>query len=151
MLAGAGEQASVLRQHVAAHALGDRVYFAGPVSRDAVFGALRGFDLAVVPSREEGFGLSAAEALAAGVPTVATRVGALPDVLAEGRNGVLVDPESPVALAEGMAGMLDDAELRAHLAAAGANDVARRFGREALRRSLADLFASLGLVAEQRP
>ena len=150
VLAGAGEREAALRQQVAASALADRVHFAGPIPRDAVFAALRGFDLAVVPSREEGFGLSAAEALAAGAATVATRVGALPEVLADGRNGVLVDPDSPAALAQGMAGLLDDGGLRARLGAAGADDMARRFGRAALRQSLADLLASLGLGTEDR-
>lgn len=150
VLAGAGEEEAALRQQVAGCALTDRVHFAGLIPRDAVFSALRGFDLAVVPSREEGFGLSAAEAMAAGVATVATRVGALPEVLAEGRSGILVDPESPAALARGIVTLLDDPALRARLAATGAADMARRYGRDGLQKSLANLCAELGIEAGVR-
>lgn len=150
VLAGAGEEEAALRQQVADCALTERVLFAGLIPRDAVFSALRGFDLAVIPSREEGFGLSAAEAMAAGVATIATRVGALPEVLAEGRIGMLVDPESPAALAEGIVTLLDDPALRAKLAAAGAADMARRYGRDGLQKSLANLCAELGIEAGVR-
>ena len=150
VLAGAGEEEAALRRQVAGCALTDRVHFAGLIPRDAVFSALRGFDLAVVPSREEGFGLSAAEAMAAGVATVATHVGALPEVLAEGRSGMLVDPESPAALARGIVTLLDDPALRARLAAAGAADMARRYGRDGLQKSLANLCAELGIEAGVR-
>ncbi|WP_159077107.1 glycosyltransferase family 4 protein [Halococcoides cellulosivorans] len=56
-------------------------------------------DLFVLPSLEEGFGMTAVEALAAGTPVVGTTVGALPDLLGAGEQGLLVDPNDPDALA----------------------------------------------------
>lgn len=56
-------------------------------------------DAVVMPSRWEGFGLVAAEAMRAGRPVIATRVGALPELVIDGETGVLCDPESPEALA----------------------------------------------------
>jgi glycosyltransferase involved in cell wall biosynthesis len=74
-----------------------------------------------VPSRREGYGLVAREAMAYGRPVVATRVGGLPDVVVDGENGLLVDPRSPSALRAGLARLLSDRELRARL---GRNAVA---------------------------
>lgn len=148
VLVGGGAEDGALRAQASRLGISDRVHFAGPLPREQVFPALRGFDLAVVPSREEGFGLSAAEAMAAGIATVATNVGALPEVLAQGRIGVLVAPESPAALAQGMAALLDDPVRRATLATAAAADIARRYGRDALRRALAALCDELGVNVE---
>jgi hypothetical protein len=64
--------------------LGGSHAFCGAVPRGDVYGAIKGFDVAVVPSREEGFGLSALEAMAAGVPVVASRVDALQEVVLDG-------------------------------------------------------------------
>jgi glycosyltransferase involved in cell wall biosynthesis len=61
-----------------------------------IYGAIKGFDIAVVPSREEGFGLSALEAMAAGVPVVASRVDALQEVVLEGVTGLLVAGGRPI-------------------------------------------------------
>jgi glycosyltransferase involved in cell wall biosynthesis len=73
--------------------------------------------LVVVPSLYEGFGLPAAEAMACGTPVVATRAGALPEVLAAGGGGLLVPPGDAEALAKAIATLLDQPEARAELGA----------------------------------
>jgi glycosyltransferase involved in cell wall biosynthesis len=67
-------------------------------------------DVLAVPSRREGFGLVAAEALIAGIPVVASAVGGLPEVLEEGAAGLLVPPEDPTALARAIESVLSDGE-----------------------------------------
>ncbi len=80
--------------------ISDRVVFAGQIPATELSSAY-GFASALVqPSTAEGFGLSAAEAAAAGVPVVATRVGAVPEVIQDGTDGVLVDPGDTDALAK---------------------------------------------------
>ena len=119
MLAGgarAGRPA--LEALVASLGLGERVVFAGLVD-DADLPALYGGATAVVlPSLEEGFGLPALEAMACGAPVVASRRGALPEVVADA--GVLVDPEDESALAAALARVLGSAARARVPRAAGA-------------------------------
>jgi glycosyltransferase involved in cell wall biosynthesis len=85
-------------------------------------------EVAVVPSLYEGFSLPAIEAMACGVPLVATTGGALPEVVGQsGVTGLLVPPGDPGALAHALGMALDDAELRARLGAAGRQRVLERF------------------------
>src|SRR5207302_4325274 len=85
-------------------------------------------EVAVVPSLYEGFSLPAIEAMACGVPLVATTGGALPEVVGpDGRNALLVPPGDPGALAVAIGRALDDAELRARLALAGRAHVLDRY------------------------
>ena len=81
--------------------------------------ALRGFDLFVLPSHNEGMGRAAVEAMAAGLPVVATCVGGLPDVVVDGETGLLVPPHDPQALAEALTRLLEDPDLRGRMGLAG--------------------------------
>lgn len=90
---------------------------------------LRDWDIAVVPSRDEPFGLAAAEAMAMGLPVVATRVGGLPEIVGD-HAGVLVEPDDPEALAQAILGLARDPELRAACGEAGRSRVEHRFTLE---------------------
>jgi glycosyltransferase involved in cell wall biosynthesis len=95
----------------------DRVVFPGLID-DADLPALYGgATLVVQPSLEEGFGLPALEAMACGAPVIASRRGALPEVVAEA--GLLVDPEDERALAAALARVLGSPEERAAIARRG--------------------------------
>lgn len=76
---------------------------------------LSALDLCVVPSRWEGFGLVAVEAMACGVPVIASRVDSIPELIEDGRDGTLVPPDDPAALAQALAELLKDTETRARL------------------------------------
>jgi len=77
-------------------------------------GILSSADLFVHPSYDESLGISIAEALACGVPVVATRVGGIPELVEHMVNGILVDPD-PVSISNAILRILTDAKLREHL------------------------------------
>jgi L-malate glycosyltransferase len=91
---------------------------------------LRAFDILLVPSRHEPFGRSIVEAMAAGTPVIATRVGGPSEVIADGTSGVLLPPSSPSLWAEAVLQLLEDDRRRARLVAEAAQTVRSRFGRE---------------------
>jgi glycosyltransferase involved in cell wall biosynthesis len=79
-----------------------------------------------LPSRYEPYGLALIEAMAHGVPCVATNVQSIPEILDEGRAGVLVPPDDPAALADALLRMLVDDAAAAEMGAAGRREVERR-------------------------
>jgi glycosyltransferase involved in cell wall biosynthesis len=90
------------------------------------------FDVLAVPSRIEGFGLVAVEALLAGIPVVGSRVGGLCEVLTDGRTGLLVPVDDPTALASALRTLQDDPSLRRELAEQGSFDARQRFSVDAM-------------------
>ena len=95
-----------------------------------------------VPSRREGYGMTAREGMAWGRPVVATAVGGLPDAVADGETGLLVPPRDPAALRAAIARLLDDAELRSRLGAAARRVAAERWSPAAVGRQLAETLAA---------
>jgi glycosyltransferase involved in cell wall biosynthesis len=108
--------AESLRRRVSDDGLGDRMRFAGPRSGADFDRSYASADLLVLPSRAEAYGMVVTEALARGLPVVATDVGGVAEALGHGaggiRPGLLVPPGDPVALAAGLRTWLGDAEAR---------------------------------------
>jgi glycosyltransferase involved in cell wall biosynthesis len=94
-----------------------------------------------VPSRREGYGLAAREAMAYGRPLVATRVGGLTDL--EGSGVVLVPPRDPASLRDAIERLLGDESERRRLGAAARDAAAGRFSHEACARGLLDVYESV--------
>jgi glycosyltransferase involved in cell wall biosynthesis len=93
--------------------------------------ALANWTIFVLASRQEAFPLSTLEAMAAGVPVIATRVGGLPEQIVHLESGVLVPAGDPSAIAKWIERLHDDADLRARLAAGGRLRVQSAFTLEA--------------------
>jgi glycosyltransferase involved in cell wall biosynthesis len=122
-----------------------RIRFPGAVAPEEVPKWLQAADVVVVPSRREGLGLAAVEALACGTPVVASAVGGLPEVIREGENGLLIPPNDPAALSAALA-RLEDVDLRARLGAAGPASVAGHDIQIAAA-EMAEVWAELGVRA----
>lgn len=104
--------ADSLKARVRAAGLGDRVSFLPEVPVDRMADWYAALDVFVAPQRWEGFGLTPLEAMACGVPVVATRVGAFEELVVDGETGALVPPGEAPAIAAPVARLLDDTALR---------------------------------------
>lgn len=103
-LIGGGELENKIREKVSNMKLSEFVYFEG-IQKD-VFSFLKRADVFVFPSKWEGFGISLAEAMRTGLPSVASNVGGIPELIDDGVNGLLVDVEAE-SIAQGMLRMAD--------------------------------------------
>lgn len=128
--------------------LGNRIIFTGwrrDLSR--IYADLA---LLVVSSNNEGTPFAAIEAMASGVPVVATRVGGMPDLICDGVTGLLVSPQDAVTLADAVAALLNDAPRRHSMGTAAQADVIARFDVARLVRETESLYrqalAEAGIV-----
>jgi len=121
--------------------LGDAVEFRSGLSRDELVALLRSSEVAVVPSLFEGFCLPAVEEMACGLPLVATRAGALPEVVGpDGEAAMLVPPGDAEALAGALGRLLADPALRTRLGTAGRARVEAGLSWRATARATADWY-----------
>lgn len=105
-----------------------RVHWLG--FRNDVPGVMKALDILVVPSHYEGFGLVVVEGMAAGTAVIGTSASSIPELLEDGRHGLLVPPRDPVALAAAMTELARSPERRAALAEAGRAHASTRFSME---------------------
>jgi len=127
--------------------IADRVVFTG--FRDDVPELVSTFDLFVLASVYEPFGLVLAEAMALERPVVASRVGGIPEVVADGESGLLVPPRDPSALAEAAARLLRDEALARRMGQAGRQRVLAQFTVEAMTSKTMALYEEI--LARKRP
>ncbi len=139
-LVGDGEMLLDLRSRVEQSGLTDRILFLG--WREDIPDLLHAFDLFVFPSLSEGMGRALVEAMASGLPIVATRVCSVPEVLAEGKAGYLVEPANSAALAQGIETLLLDPALCSRLANA-ARERAPRYSVETMLHKIQALYQDL--------
>ncbi len=124
-IAGEGPEEQNLRESVAELGLGDSVRFLG--WRDDIPQLMETWDIYAQPSYAEGFGLSVLEAMAAGLPVVASRAGGLPELIRKKETGLLVTPRDRVALAFALESLVRDPRLRYRLGSRARDHVTRRF------------------------
>jgi glycosyltransferase involved in cell wall biosynthesis len=101
---------------------------------------MRSFDVFAFPTRAEPFGKAVIEAMAAGCPVVASRVGGVPEIVSDPSLGTLIPPDDPQMLAEAILGYLCDAEGARRTGAAGCRHVMEEFGLERMVQRLQDLY-----------
>ncbi|HET8888495.1 MAG TPA: glycosyltransferase family 4 protein [Candidatus Angelobacter sp.] len=110
VIVGEGPDRSAIEDMIMQFGLQSNVILAGQQSNMPVFYAA--MDIFVLPSLNEGLPMTVLEAMAASRPVIATRVGAIPGVIQDGENGLLVDPKDSEGLRKAIASLLDDPERR---------------------------------------
>jgi len=123
VIAGEGPTLSQLREQARTLGVADRVHFPGRLDRESVAEAMADASGFVVPSRLEPFGIVILEAWRAGTPVVATTHGGPAELIRDGVDGRLADPNDPSQLAVALDDLVRDAPGRLALAAAGRNRV----------------------------
>ncbi|MGW0093277.1 glycosyltransferase family 4 protein [Streptomyces sp. NPDC003328] len=136
-----------LRALIDEHGLGDRLHLAGPQAGAELDASYAAADLMVLTSYAETYGMAVTEALARGIPVLATDVGGLPEAVGRapdgGVPGILVPPEDPAALAAELRGWFGEADVRRRLKAAARGRRAALDGWATTARSLAGVLARL--------
>ena len=147
-IAGHGPCRSELEELARELGLEHRVRFLG--RRNDVDAILRAADVAAMSSDYEGTPLVAFECIANRTPLVATAVGGLPDIVDDGRTGILVPPRNPTALADALISLLGDSARRERIASAAAERL-EEFTIEAAASRFATLYETLADESSRHP
>lgn len=124
---------------------GRRSDFPGHLPHDALVAAFHDAAVIVAPSLTESFGMSLAEAAACARPTIGTLIGGIPEVIADGRTGLLVEPGNAALLAEAIDALLTDPAARMAMGAEGRARAERLFSWDAVAEALIEGYRRLGV------
>jgi glycosyltransferase involved in cell wall biosynthesis len=141
MMGGGDSYGDTIRKRVEELGLQDSARWAGWF--DDMPGVFADLDVVCVPSWEEPFGLVVIEAMAMRKPVVGYRSGALPEIIDDGVEGLLVTPKDNDALAGAITGLLKDPELRAAMGSRGRKRVLRQFTPERQAKEVANIYRKL--------
>lgn len=147
------EYVAEIRELIDRHGLGDRLQLVGPQAGAELDASYASADLLVLTSYAETYGMAVTEALARGIPVLATDVGGLPEAVGRapdgGMPGILVPPDNSAALAAELRGWFLDTDVRRRLRAAARGRRAALDGWAATARSLAGVLGRLGRDARK--
>jgi glycosyltransferase involved in cell wall biosynthesis len=141
LLAGEGPQDKNIRRKIEELGIGNRVILPG--FQDDIPRFLNTLDVFVFPSLQEALGTAVLEALAMKKAVVASRVGGIPEIIEEGKSGLLIDPQNPSAIAEKVITLLQNPELRRAMGEQGRRRVETRYDNRQMVRRLEDLYREI--------
>ena len=145
VIAGEGELRPALERQIKDHRLEKHVFLTG--FRPDILSIHKAFDIFVMSSVTEGLGTSLLDAMACGKPIVATTAGGMPEVVVDGRTGLLVPPRDHEALAEAIVRLLRDESARQEMAAAGLARVRSRFSAERMVQDTLEVYRRVAMHA----
>ena len=109
---GQDEYESDIRKKIDEYGLDGNVFLEGMVSQEDIPKYYKNSDIAVVPSLKESFGITLIEAMSSGLPVIASKVGAIPEIIEDGTDGILVEPDEPEVLARAIALLIENKQKR---------------------------------------
>jgi glycosyltransferase involved in cell wall biosynthesis len=142
-IAGSGPEGPRLRQAVGESRLERYVAFAGPVTGEDKARLLRETDASILASYAEGLPYALLESMAAGVPVIATSVGAVPDVIVDGVHGVLLAAADPQLIADAIRTLASNRDLLAKMGEASRIRIASRYAIDRLAGEFTRLYAGV--------
>jgi glycosyltransferase involved in cell wall biosynthesis len=141
-LVGAGPKRADLEQLARQLGIDDRVVFSGAVGQDQIQSVYRSADVFCLPSLAEGLPVVFMEAMALGIPVVASRITGVPELVENDRTGLLVTPARLDLLADALERLLRDPTLRERLASEGRKKVLAEFDVNSSAARLREIFAA---------
>ena len=138
VIVGSGDQHDALLNQAQEHGISHSVHLVG--YREDVEDYLEGMNCFVLPSLNEGMGRALIEAMAAGLPVIASRVGGIPALIEDGRNGLLVPPGNGAALAVAIRRVLDDPMWADELGARAMQRVGASHGIPAMVQAIESIY-----------
>jgi glycosyltransferase involved in cell wall biosynthesis len=148
VFAGDGPLRDAVAADVAQHGLIDQVKFVGQLDHSRLLEVMSAADVVVAPSTHEGFPITVAEALLLGKPVIGSGVGGIPELVEDGRSGLLVAPSDVEGLARAIERLTQDEELKIRLGGQGSATTQRLCSTERVAEAHEQLFASLGTRRE---
>ena len=138
IIVGNGNQEDEIRKYAEDNGFSDNLHITGWVDNPMSYVEL--FDVACLLSRWEGFGLALPEYMMAGKPIVASRVDAIPNIIKDGENGLLVEVDDDIGASKAVLRILQEDELRKKIVAQGLEDVHNRFNARRVSEEHSKLF-----------
>jgi glycosyltransferase involved in cell wall biosynthesis len=141
VIAGTGELENMLKEFTTEYKLEKRIHLLG--FRKDIPDLMRTFDIFLLPSLWEGFGIVLIEALAAGKPIVATNTSSIPEIVEDGRNGILVPPENSEAISDALTRLISEPELKTKFGKEGQKIVQEKFTTERMINNYEKIFSEM--------
>lgn len=126
-IGGSGSQLENLKKLVNELNLEDSVEFLGRIPLDEVSNIFNTFDIAVFPSLRESFGVAAVEAQACGIPVIVSNVGGHPEVIIDGKTGIIIESENSRQISDAILKLLNDKNLRESMSMKGRNFIKENY------------------------
>lgn len=142
-LVGKGELEGKLKKKIRDEKLQDKVILLGHVDRTKLIHLYRNALIFVLPSHYEGLPTVLLEAMACGLPVVATAVSGNLEVISHNENGILIPPKKPKAMANAISGLLDDAEKRRKISESARRTIEERYTWDIIANKMLECYESL--------
>lgn len=137
---GAGQDRGFVTDKLRAIKPREKIIFHGSIPHEAVIGYYKDADIFLYPSREESFGLVVAEAMATGLPVISSKAGAIPEVVEDGKTGILVEPEEPGRFADAVEFLISHPDTMRQMGMQGIRRVNERFTWEKTAERLEQIY-----------
>ncbi|MFH1182137.1 MAG: glycosyltransferase [Candidatus Woesearchaeota archaeon] len=149
LIVGEGPEKPLLEKQIEGHALNDSVIFAGSMAKEKLPAFYHSADVFVLPSiiaksgDTEGLGVVLLEAIASGVPVVASNVGGIPDIIINGKTGLLVKQKNPGAISDAVISLLRQENKGRALSKAALEHVRKNYSWEKVSGRFSEIYSSL--------